>query len=188
MRKGFCGGGEKKENKTKTKSGSSALVTKSPFRRQQQAHLLTATRIWVTLQSKNNATGRRCSRSPGPRAIFSLAPPPRPEEGPALGGARGKRLCRSGGGRTQPRPAAPPITARRRRDLEGYGGPAPLPPFLPPLPSPPPPRSRRSRLPSRDVPMSWSSMARIWACADILSVRGRPGPAESRRLPAAYKA
>lgn len=42
--------------------------------------------------------------------------------------------------------------------------------------------------PSRDVPMSWSSMARIWACADILSVRGRPGPAESRRLPAAYKA
>lgn len=72
-----------------------------------------------------------------PGAIFSLAPPPRPEESPALGGVRGKRLRRSGGGRTQLRPTAPPITARCRRDLEGSGGPAPL----PPLPSPylPPP-------------------------------------------------
>lgn len=126
---------------------------------------------------------------PRPRGHFLARPPPDPEESPALGGARGKRRRRSGGGgRTRLRPAAPPITARSRRDLEGSGGPAPPRP-APPVPfPPPPPRSLRSRLPSRDVPMSWSSMARIWACADILSARGRPGPAESRRLPAAYKA
>lgn len=41
------------------------------------------------------------------------------------------------------------------------------------LPSPAP---AGGHLPSRDVPMSWSSMARIWACADILSAR-RAGPA-----------
>lgn len=101
-------------------------------------------RIWVTLQSKNNATGRCYSGGPGPGAIFSLAPPPDPEESPALGGARGKRRRRSGGGgRTRLRPAAPPITARSRRDLEGSGGPAPprsprsLPPSPPPVPAEP---------------------------------------------------
>lgn len=66
---------------------------------------------------------------------------------------------------------------RYRRDLRDCEAPTP----------PPRPSTAGVRLPSRDVPMSWSSMARIWACADILSARGpaRPG----RVTPtAAYKA
>lgn len=126
---------------------------------------------------------------PWPRGHFLARPPARPGGKPRSG--RGPREAPPPKRRRRPNAAPPRGAANHRPQPPRPRGlrrprPAPLPPF--PSPLTPPTRSLRSRLPSRDVPMSWSSMARIWACADILSARGRPGPAESRRLPAAYKA
>lgn len=111
------------------------------------------------VNSKKSTNSPFCFQAP-PRPIGSRSrqsapsPPPSPPAKPWLDrmGARDLVLP-IWEPLTRPHARAPPVLARR-------------PPLHRPRPLPHP-QGSGSDLPSREVPMSWSSIARIWACADM---------------------